>query len=44
MAAQGIEVKRESFGCEPQAFAANADVLKEMGAVMDRLPITVVNG
>ena len=41
---QGVEVKRYSLAREPQAFAANAEVLKEMGAVMDRLPITVIDG
>ena len=44
VAAQGVEVKRYSLAREPQAFTANAEVLKEMGAVMDRLPITVVDG
>lgn len=43
-AGQGVEVKRYSLASEPQAFAANAEVLKEMGAVMDRLPITVIDG
>lgn len=43
-AGQGVEVKRYSLAREPQAFAANAEVLKEMGAVMDRLPITVIDG
>ena len=44
LAEQGVEVKRYNFAREPQAFAANAEVLKEMGAVMDRLPITVIDG
>ena len=44
VAAQGVEVKRYSLAREPQAFTANAEVLKEMGAVMDRLPITVIDG
>ncbi|MBS1230649.1 MAG: arsD [Proteobacteria bacterium] len=43
LAEQGVEVKRYNFAREPQAFAANAEVLKEMGAVMDRLPITVID-
>ena len=44
VAGQGVEVKRYNFAREPQAFTANAAVLKEMGAVMDRLPITVIDG
>ena len=44
LAGQGVEVKRYSLAREPQAFTANAEVLKEMGAVMDRLPITVIDG
>lgn len=44
IAGQGVEVKRYSLAREPQAFTANAEVLKEMGVVMDRLPITVVDG
>lgn len=41
---QGVEVKRYNLGMEPQAFAANAAVLKEMEAGMDRLPVIVVDG
>ena len=41
---QGVEVKRYNLGQEPQAFAANAPVLKEMEASMDRLPIICVDG
>jgi len=44
VAGQGVEVRRYTFAREPQAFAANAEVIREMGAVMDRLPITVVDG
>ena len=44
VAGQGVEVARYNFAREPQAFTANAEVLKEMGAVMDRLPITVIDG
>ena len=44
VAGQGVEVVRYNFAREPQAFAANVEVLKEMGAVMDRLPITVIDG
>lgn len=44
LAEQGVEVKRYNLGQEPQAFAANPAVLKEMGAGMDRLPIIAVDG
>lgn len=44
VAAQGVEVKRYDFAREPQAFTSNSDVLREMGVVMDRLPITVLDG
>jgi hypothetical protein len=44
VAGQGVEVKRYNLGQEPQAFAANAAVLKEMEAGMDRLPIIAVDG
>ena len=40
----GIAVARHNLGQEPQAFAANPAVLKEMEAGMDRLPILVVDG
>ena len=40
----GIGVKRHNLGQEPQAFAANPAILKEMEAGMDRLPIIVVDG
>ena len=43
IAGQGVQVKRYSLARDPQAFTANAEVLKEMGALMDRLPITVIN-
>ena len=41
---QGISVQRHNLGQEPQAFAANPDVVKEMEAGMDRLPIILVDG
>ena len=41
---QGVEVKRYNLGQEPQAFAANPTVIKEMEAGMERLPIIVVDG
>ena len=40
----GVVVQRHNLGQEPQAFAANPAVLKEMEAGMDRLPILVVDG
>ncbi len=40
----GVIVQRHNLGQEPQAFAANPAVLKEMEAGMDRLPILVVDG
>lgn len=40
----GIAVQRHNLGQEPQAFAANPLVLKEMEAGMDRLPVLVVDG
>lgn len=40
----GVEVVRHNLGQEPQAFAANPAVLKEMEAGMDRLPIVAVDG
>jgi N-acetylglutamate synthase-like GNAT family acetyltransferase len=43
-AEQGVDVKRYNLGQEPQAFAANPAVIKEMEAGMDRLPIIVVDG
>jgi hypothetical protein len=41
---QGVTVKRHNLGQEPQAFAANAAVVKAMEAGMDRLPIMVIDG
>lgn len=40
----GVEVVRHSLGHDAAAFAGNADVMKEMGAGMDRLPIVTVDG
>ena len=42
--AHGVAVARYNLGQEPQAFAANPAVLKEMEAGMDRLPILAVDG
>lgn len=41
---QGVKVSRHNLAQEPQAFAANAAVVKEMEAGMDRLPILAVDG
>lgn len=41
---KGVAVSRFNLGQEPQAFAANTAVLKEMEAGMDRLPILAVDG
>ena len=41
---QGVAVSRHNLGQEPQAFAANADVVKEMEAGMDRLPVILIDG
>lgn len=40
----GVTVARHNLGQEPQAFAANPAVVKEMEAGMDRLPIIAVDG
>jgi len=40
----GIKVSRHNLGKEPQAFAVNLAVAKEMEAGMDRLPVIVVDG
>jgi hypothetical protein len=42
--AHDVTVERHNLGQEPQAFAANPAVLKEMEAGMDRLPILTVDG
>ena len=44
LAGQGIEVSRHNLSQEPQAFAANPAVLKEMEAGIERLPVTLVDG
>ena len=41
---KGVAVQRFNLGQEPQAFAGNPGVIKEMEASMDRLPILVVDG
>lgn len=40
----GITVERYNLGQQPQAFAANPAVIKEMEAGIDRLPIIAVDG
>lgn len=44
VAEQGVSVARYNLGQEPQAFAANPAVIKEMETGMERLPILVVDG
>jgi hypothetical protein len=44
VAEHDISVERHNLGQEPQAFAANPAVVKEMEAGMDRLPILAVDG
>ncbi|MBC7953872.1 MAG: arsenite efflux transporter metallochaperone ArsD [Rhodospirillaceae bacterium] len=44
VAEQGVTVQRYNLGQEPQAFAANADVVKQMATGMDRLPVVLVDG
>ena len=41
---RGVAVQRHNLGQEPQAFASNPAVVKEMEAGMDRLPILAVEG
>ncbi len=40
----GIRVARHNLAQEPQAFVANAAVVKEMEAGIDRLPVILVDG
>jgi hypothetical protein len=44
LAQSGVEVVRYSLGHDAAAFAANADVVKEIEAGMDRLPVVAVDG
>ncbi len=44
MAGQGVAVRRYNLAQEPQAFAANPAVVREMEAGIDRLPVLVVDG
>lgn len=44
VAEHGVIVERHNLGQEPQAFAVNPAVVKEMEAGIDRLPILAVDG
>lgn len=44
LAEHGVEVVRHSLGHDAAAFAANPEVVREMQAGMDRLPIAAVDG
>ncbi|CAA7622059.1 Arsenical resistance operon trans-acting repressor ArsD (modular protein) [Magnetospirillum sp. LM-5] len=44
LAEQGVAVTRYNLGQEPQAFAANPEVVREMEIGMDRLPIIAIDG
>jgi hypothetical protein len=44
VAEQGVTVSRHNLGQEPAAFAANAAVVKEMEAGMERLPVILIDG
>ena len=41
---RGVAVQRYNLSQEPQAFAANPAVVREMEASMDRLPIIAIDG
>lgn len=44
VAGQGVSVQRYNLGNEPQAFAANPAIVKELEAGVDRLPIIAIDG
>ena len=44
VAEQSVTVQRYNLGQEPQAFADNPAIVKEMEAGMDRLPIIALDG
>lgn len=44
LAEQGVTVSRYNLSQQPQAFAANPAVLKELEAGMERLPLTLIDG
>ena len=41
---QGVAVARYNLSQQPQAFATNPAIVKEMEAGMERLPVTVLDG
>ena len=41
---RGVKVSRHNLGKEPQVFAANPAVAREMEAGTDRLPVMLVDG
>ena len=44
LADQGVTVARHNLGQNPEAFATNPAVVREMEAGMDRLPVILVDG
>ena len=44
VADQGVSVERHNLGQEPQAFATNPAVVKELEAGIDRLPVVLIDG
>jgi hypothetical protein len=44
VAGQGVEIGRHNLSQEPQVFASNPAVLKEMESGIERLPVTLVDG
>ena len=44
LAEQGVEIARYNLSQQPQAFAANPAVVKEMEAGIERLPVVTVDG
>ncbi|WP_244220890.1 arsenic metallochaperone ArsD family protein [Paraburkholderia aromaticivorans] len=44
LAEHGVEVVRHGLGHDAAAFAANPEVVRELHAGMDRLPIATVDG
>lgn len=44
LAGQGVEVRRHNLGQDPQAFAANPLVVRELESGTERLPLTLIDG
>ncbi|WP_295409349.1 arsenic metallochaperone ArsD family protein, partial [uncultured Thiocystis sp.] len=44
LAEQGVTVSRYNLSQQPQSFAANPAVLKELETGMERLPLTLIDG